>query len=187
MSDKFIKNILDVPGVEGVCLFDQDGRVLSNQLPAFFVEDLFDDLARRVVSLYETVDENFVPCDDYLLKYSERWLFLRRGNGTFLLVLASSAVNRVSLKMVTNLALKNIKPKDFSPGSAAPAPALVTDAPAPPPAATESVPKPVAEPAVFADPSAPTAEKAASVTESPTGRKRVARPRPSRTYRGSDY
>ncbi|WP_309398070.1 hypothetical protein [Cerasicoccus maritimus] len=171
MSDKFVKNILDVPGVEGVCVFDKDGGLIDNQLPAYFIEDLFDDLARRVISLYDTVDENFIPCDDYLLKYSERWIFLRRGNGIFLLIFAEANVNRVSLKMVTNLAIKNIKSASKGLGAT---PRAVTPAPAP---------KAPAEPATpAAEPVPPAAPE-----EQPVGRKRVARPRPSRSYRGSSY
>lgn len=174
MSDKFVKNILDVPGVEGVCVFDKDGGLIDNQLPAYFVEEMFDDLARRVISLYETVDENYIPCDDYLLKFSERWIFLRRGNGIFILVFAESNVNRVSLKMVTNLALKNIKSQSRGPGAAAPRAA--TPAPAP------QAPAQPAPPAPAADPVPPAAPE-----EEPVARKRVARPRPSRSYRGSSY
>ncbi|MGE9294827.1 MAG: hypothetical protein ACQKBV_00855 [Puniceicoccales bacterium] len=178
MNDKFVKNILDVPGVEGVCVFDREGRMVENQLPSFFVEELFEDMSRRVLSLYETVDENFVPCDDYLLKYSERWLFIRRGNGIYLLILASSAVNRVSLKMVSNLAIKNLKASRLDaampPPAAAKPVAPTPAAPAPTPAAPAVAPTPAAEPAPEAD-------------EQPAARKRVARPRPSRSYRGSSY
>ncbi|WP_309382297.1 hypothetical protein [Cerasicoccus frondis] len=174
MSDKFVKNILDVAGVEGVCVFDKDGGLIDNQLPAYFVEDLFDDLARRVISLYETVDENYIPCDDYILKYSERWIFLRRGNGIFILIFAEPSVNRVSLKMVTNLAIKNIKPASKLPGAAAARPAPAA-APAPQPQAPTT-------PAPAADPVPPAAPE-----EEPVARKRVAKPRPQRSYRGSSY
>ena len=169
MSDKFVKNILDVPGVEGVCVFDQEGRVVVNELPSFFVEELFDDLSRRVISLYETVDENFVPCDDYLLKYSERWLFLRRSNGVYLVILALETVNRVSLKMVTNLALKHIKSSKIG----APKP-LESKPAAPPTGANPVTPPKTPEPE-------PTPEKEAAPPEpvaEPTARKRAARPRP---------
>lgn len=187
MSEKFVKNILDVPGVEGVCVFDRDGAVLYNELPSFFVEELFEDLARRVISLYETVDENFIPSDDYLLKYSERWIFLRRGNGILLLVLATQEVNRVSLKMVTNMAIKNLKsskplgaPSGGKPplptAKAAPATPAPTSAPATPPAAQPP-----------AAPTAPAPAEPATEKEDAFGRKRVARPRPSRSYRGSEY
>lgn len=182
MSEKFVKNILDVPGVEGVCVLDRQGRVLFNELPSYFVEELFDDLARRIISLYETVDENFVPCDDYLLKYSERWIFLRRGNGVFILVFAAPAVNRVSLKMVTNLAVKNLSPSKVlgassSTGPATPVAPTPNRAPTTPPAAPPPQAAPPAQPAPE-----PETEEA-----SPTARKRVARPRPKRSFRGSSY
>ncbi|MEO0795831.1 MAG: hypothetical protein AAFX93_11740 [Verrucomicrobiota bacterium] len=180
MSDKFVKNILDVPGVEGVCVFDQEGRLIVNELPSFFVEELFDDLSRRALSLYETVDENFVPCDDYLLKYSERWIFLRRSNGVFLLVLALSTVNRVSLKMVSNLALKHIKPSKLGSAPKPIASKPLTPPGNPPPAATP-VQEPSPQPAAPAEPAQEEAE-----TE-PAARKRAVRPRPKRSYRGSNY
>lgn len=181
MSEKFVKNILDVPGVEGVCVIDKEGAVLYNELPSFFIEELFEDLARRIISLYETVDENFVPCDDYLLKFSERWIFLRRGNGIFILIFASPAVNRVSLKMVTNLAVKNLKSsKGFGAAAAMPPPSAVTPVSSRTPltpAAPEQQPAPPAEPSVEPEPS----------DSSPDVRRRIAKPRPKRSFRGSSY
>ncbi|GHB99641.1 hypothetical protein [Cerasicoccus arenae] len=178
MSDKFVKNILDVPGVEGVCVFDREGQIVENELPSFFIDELFEDLARRVISLYETVDENYIPCDDYLLKYSERWIFLRRGNGVYFLIFANSEVNRISLKMVTNMAIKNVKSASKTlPTSAAritPAVPAPTRTPTLPPATpTQAAPTPASE---------PKEEEVAT-----DARKRVARPRPSRSYRGSSY
>jgi hypothetical protein len=61
--------------------------------------------------MYETMDENFLPCDDYLLKFSERWLLLRRNEGALLLVLGGEKANLASTRMVTNMTLKHLTPE----------------------------------------------------------------------------
>jgi hypothetical protein len=108
---KLFDNILDLPGIEGVCLFDTRGRMYVNRLPSFLSDELFADAQRRIVAMYETMDENFLPCDDYLLKFSERWLLLRRNEGALLLVLGGEKANLASTRMVTNMTLKHLTPE----------------------------------------------------------------------------
>lgn len=103
-------NILDLPGIEGVCLFNTDGQIYINRMPAFLTSELSADAQRRVCAMYETMDENFLPCDDYVLKFSERWIMLRRTAMTVLLVLAGEKANLASTRMVTNMTLKHLTP-----------------------------------------------------------------------------
>ena len=128
MLDKVIKNVLELPGVEGACLLDKKGVILLNELPEFFLADFLEDLSRRVISLYEAVDENYVPCDDYLLKYPQKYIQLRRSRNVYLLVVVDPNVNLVSLRMVTNLVLKHITPKALASLRASLAPAAETPA-----------------------------------------------------------
>ena len=119
-------NVLDIPGVDGVCLFGLNGQVFVNRMPAFLSPEVFADALRRITALYETMDENFLPCDDYLLKFAEKWLFFRRTDQAVLLVLAAETANFASTRMVTNMALKHLTPAalaEFTPESAAAAPA----------------------------------------------------------------
>ena len=176
MIDKIIKNVLELPGVDGACILDKKGNLLHNALPEFFLEDFLDDLARRVTSLYEAVDENYVACDDYLLKFPQKYIQLRRSRNVYLLVAVEPTVNLVSLRMVTNLILKHITPKvlselrasmnDIAATVTPPAPEEPTPIPTPPVAAA---PEPVSEP-----------------TSTPT-RQRAVRPRPKRSFRGTSY
>jgi hypothetical protein len=176
MIDKIIKNVLELHGVDGACIFDKKGNLLHNELPDFFLDDFIDDLARRVKALYEAVDENYMPCDDYLLKFPQKFICLRRSRNVLLLVAVDPSVNLVSLRMVTNLVLKHVTPKVLSEmraNLAAPEPAAAPPAPVSPvaTAASESEPPQPAEPPVKA---------------SIRGQK-VARPRPSRSFRGTRY
>lgn len=108
---KLFDNILDLPGIEGVCLFSTEGRIYVNRLPAFLSDELFADAQRRVVAMYETMDENFLPCDDYMLRFSERWVLLRRTERQVLLVLGGEKANLASTRMVTNMTLKHLTPQ----------------------------------------------------------------------------
>ena len=44
MIERMVKNVLDVPGVEGLCIFDRDGRFRTDQLPAYYVTPEFAEL-----------------------------------------------------------------------------------------------------------------------------------------------
>ena len=174
MFDRLIQNITDVPGVEGVCLFDFEGKLAVNYLPDFFVAEMMGDLSRRIISLFQTVDESYLPCNEYLLMYSHKLLSIRRGQSVYILLLCDPSVSFVSLRMVVNLALKNITPDmlESAYNVAEPPPASAT--PATPRLAPTAVPSPPSsQPSYTAEP-APVPSRSAAV-------------RPKRTYRGSGY
>ena len=98
-TTKLIKNIMDVPGIEGICFHDLDGNLLYAQMPSFMIEEVYEDLLRRVVMLYEAVETHYVPVEDYLLKYHDMHLLLRKGQDFGLLILAQESVNHMSLRL----------------------------------------------------------------------------------------
>ncbi|TVP78169.1 MAG: hypothetical protein EA353_08910 [Puniceicoccaceae bacterium] len=195
MIDKIIKNVLELHGVEGACILDKKGKLLHNELPDFFLDDFLDDLARRIMALYEAVDENYMACNDYLLKFPQKYLYLRRSRNILLLVAVDPSVNLVSLRMVTNLVLKHVTPKVLSEMRASMSDSLLgmnVNAPVVPEPLKVEAPKPAEE-----EGPAATSEKLASDTaDSEPEAKRgtqavrgqtVARPRPARSFRGTRY
>lgn len=171
MLEKIIKNVLELPGVDGACILDKKGVILHNALPDFFLDDFLDDLSRRVIALYEAVDENYVPCDDYLLKFPQKYIQLRRSRNVYLLVAVDPTVNLVSLRMVTNLVLKHITPKALSTLRAA-----MTEA-------SSIAADPALPPKLETVAAAPAPEKV-SEPETPQPEPR---PRPMRSFRGARY
>lgn len=170
--NKVFDNVLDIPGVDGVCLFGLDGQIFLNRMPSFLSPDVFADALRRIIALYETMDENFLPCDDYLLRFSEKWILFRRTDQAVLLVMAAETANFASTRMVTNMALKHLTPAalaELVPVASAPAPA-------PSPATLSASPFLQAPPV----PAAPAA--AAPVTEAPAEAHK-----PVRMFRGRAY
>jgi hypothetical protein len=122
--NKVFDNVLDIPGVDGVCLFGISGQVYLNRMPSFITPEVFGDALRRITALYETMDENFLPCDDYLLRFAEKWILFRRTDQAVLLVLAAENANFASTRMVTNMALKHLTPAalaEFEAATAVPA------------------------------------------------------------------
>jgi hypothetical protein len=109
--NKLFDNILDLPGIEGVCLFGTGGQMYVNRLPSFLSTELFADAQRRIVAMYETMDENFMPCDDYMLKFSERWVLMRRSENHVMLILGGDKANVASTRMVTNMTMKHLTPQ----------------------------------------------------------------------------
>ncbi|HTJ77474.1 MAG TPA: hypothetical protein VL357_00605 [Rariglobus sp.] len=170
MLNKVFDNILDIPGVDGVCLFNTVGKVLINRMPSFMSPDIFEDGLRRITALYDTMDENFLPCDDYLLRFEEKWVLFRRADQVVLLVLAADKANFMSTRMVTNMAFKHITPALLEELTLAaggnPAPAAA--APAPAATSASAPPFPVVIPANDAAPAAaPAAPAAADAAKAP--------------------
>lgn len=106
--ESIFANILDLPGVEGALLFGGSGQILHNAMPAFMPEEAFADAQRRIFAMYETMDENFLPCEDYTLNFEGHILILRKTDDCLLLVLGTNKLNQSSLRMVTNMAIKRI-------------------------------------------------------------------------------
>ena len=132
---KVFDNVLDIPGVDGVCLFGLSGQIYLNRMTAFISPERFGDALRRITALYETMDENFLPCDDYLLMFAEKWILFRRTDQVVLLVMAAETANFASTRMVTNMALKHLTPAALSEFDSATAVPTAAPAAAPAPAA----------------------------------------------------
>lgn len=189
---KLFDNILDLPGIEGVCLFGAEGQMYVNRLPAFLSNELFADAQRRIVAMYETMDENFLPCDDYMLKFSERWLLMRRTDKQVLLVLGGEKANLASTRMVTNMTMKHLTPEVISLLETTAKGAVSSAAPAAGASAVSSVKYPVPPsprlpvapaPAAPAAPAVPVAAGPAAAAVADPGEPA----KPTRFYRGRAY
>jgi hypothetical protein len=183
--NKVFDNVLDIPGVDGVCLFGTDGQVYLNRMPSFLAPEVFADALRRINALYETMDENFLPCDDYLLRFAEKWIFFRRTDQAVLLVLAAEGANFSSTRMVTNMALKHLTPAalaELDASTRLPETAPVAPRPGSSPTATpfSNSPFKVGAPAAIV-PAAPVPPVAAPAPAEPVAHK------PLRMFRGRAY
>lgn len=174
--DRYYQNVLDLPAVNGLLVIRRSGEVVYDRLPSFIPRETLDDIVRRIASMYDTVDENFLPCDDYVLKFPEKWLVFRRNKEAILLLMVEPEINFVSLKMVCNLALKNTDATGLkmltkrTPGEVPP------PAGAPPP---QAAPGPSGETQTGISTPPPT-------VAAPPAR-RVVTKRPIRSYRGTSY
>ena len=171
--NKVFDNVLDIPGVDGVCLFGLNGQVFLNRMPSFLSPDVFADALRRIIALYETMDENFLPCDDYLLRFAEKWILFRRTDQAVLLVLAAETANFASTRMVTNMALKHLTPAALAELSSVSIAAM--PAPVPASAAPSVSVSPFLQPAAAAPAAAPAADASAEAAK------------PVRMFRGRAY
>ncbi|MET0262844.1 MAG: hypothetical protein ABW223_08090 [Rariglobus sp.] len=181
--NKVFDNVLDIPGVDGVCLFGLSGQIFLNRMPSFLSPEVFADALRRITALYETMDENFLPCDDYLLRFAEKWIFFRRTDQAVLLVLAAETANFASTRMVTNMAMKHLTPAALAeisnePSAAAPAalaPRIPTGSTATP---FSAAPFPVASPVIAPAPPPAVPAPAAAAPEGGKPLLRMFRGRP---------
>jgi hypothetical protein len=183
---KLFDNILDLPGIEGVCLFGTEGQMYINRLPSFLSTELFADAQRRIVAMYETMDENFLPCDDYMLRFSERWLLLRRTNTHVMLILGGEKANLASTRMVTNMTMKHLTPEIIAKLEATARGAVPGSAPAGASAAPFAAP--TSAPSFGTRPPIPVAAPAPAPAPVPAPALAAAEPaKPVRMYRGRPY
>lgn len=174
--EQLTANITDLPGVEGLCLIDlAEARVLHRRMPSFIPESCYAEAVRRIIGLYETIDENFLPADDYSLRFEEKWLILRRTGSTILMIMAADTANLPAIRMVTNLTLKHLGSTPnlvatLQASAPAPAPTLI-----PVKAISPATPIPATTPATLA----PAAQPALAAAAEPLRKK------PVRFYRGA--
>lgn len=191
---KLFDNILDLPGIEGVCLFGTEGQMYINRLPSFLSNELFVDAQRRIVAMYETMDENFLPCDDYMLRFSERWVLLRRTEKQVLLVLGGERANLSSTRMVTNMTMKHLTPDIVSGlemaargGFSAPAPTGSNASQSPTVAAATPSAQRFSTPPMPVPAAAPMPALASAAGASPNAAVAADSSKPVRMYRGRAY
>ena len=125
----------DIPGVVGSFVLNDKGTLVSREMPAIYPDDIYPEMGRRLVGVYEAIALQVASLGDLVLKFEGSSFLCRRTAQCFLGILTTEAVNFPALKMATNVALKRIEEQVASmppllAEKSAPAPAPV-EAPAP--------------------------------------------------------
>ncbi len=111
MIGKLLDNILDLPAVDGACVFKLGGELILSKMPDCVTAEMCSDMVRRATVLFEAADEYFTQSDHFLLKYPEKLIAMHRHEGFVLFILANQNINVTSLRMATGIALKHITPE----------------------------------------------------------------------------
>lgn len=98
----------DIPGVVGSFVLNEKGLLVSREMPAVYPDEIYPEMGRRFVGVYEAMAAQAAALGDLLLKFDSYWFLCRRTAQCFLGVLTTEAVNFPALKMATNVALKQI-------------------------------------------------------------------------------
>jgi hypothetical protein len=111
---KSINSILDTPKVEALLIFDLDGSVYFEKVPESTNSSALEKLPQRILMMYDIIADNFQNCSDFILKFEKKNLYFRKssdkkGKDFILAILGDAGINFVSLKLVTNLAMKMIE------------------------------------------------------------------------------
>ena len=123
---KSVNSILDTPGVEGLIIFDLDGSIYFKQTPDYTDTSMLEKLPQRILMMYDIIADNFQDASDFILKFEKKNLYFRKSNHKddkdfILAILGDAGINFVSLKLVSNLAMKMIELGDQpSPEGASP-------------------------------------------------------------------
>jgi len=128
-----LASLKDIPGVVGSFVLNPQGALVAKEMPAVYVDAIFPELGRRLVSVGEVLEQQTTSFQELLLKFEGSWLFVRRTTQCLLSVLVAETVNYPALRMATNVALKQLSDQLAAQPAraAAPVPAAVEAAPAP--------------------------------------------------------
>lgn len=101
----------DIPGVVGSFVLNDKGALVSREMPAIYPDDIFPEMGRRLVGVYEAIAAQASAMGDLVLKFEDHWFLCRRTAQCFLGILMADSVNFPALKMATNVALKRLDEK----------------------------------------------------------------------------
>ena len=106
-SDNLFQPTLDLPGVLGVFCLNPSGKVLANYLPSSYRDSIFRELGARCTTLLQAVDMSYTPIDEYLLRFEDHSLYLRKTDVCIVGVLCAGDVMLAGLRVSINLLLKS--------------------------------------------------------------------------------
>jgi len=98
----------DIPGVVGSFVLNDKGALVSREMPAIYPDEIYPEMGRRLVGVYEAIALQVASLGDLVLKFEGYWFLCRRSAQCFLGILTTETVNYPALKMATNVALKQI-------------------------------------------------------------------------------
>lgn len=101
----------DIPGVVGSFVLNEKGTLVSREMPAIYPDEIYPEMGRRLVGVYEAIALQVASLGDLVLKFEDHWFLCRRSAQCFLGILTTESVNYPALKMATNVALKQIDEK----------------------------------------------------------------------------
>ncbi len=98
----------DIPGVVGSFVLNDKGVLVSREMPAIYPDNIYPEMGRRLIGVYEAIALQMASLGDFLLKFDGHWFLCRRTTQCFLGILTTESVNYPALKMATNVALKQL-------------------------------------------------------------------------------
>ncbi len=101
----------DIPGVVGSFVLNGKGTLVSREMPAIYPDEIFPEMGRRLVGVYEAIAAQASAMGDLVLKFEDHWFLCRRTAQCFLGILMADSINFPALKMATNVALKQLDEK----------------------------------------------------------------------------
>ncbi len=105
---RLLDNVLELPGVDGLCLLDADGGLRLDRMPDFVGAELLGAARPHLAALRESAETCLPGTEDLVLRFAEHWLMLRRAAGATLLLLGGAAASLSSVRMVSNIALRQL-------------------------------------------------------------------------------
>jgi len=104
----YLATLKDIPGVEGSFFTDKDGHLVAKEMPPLFSSEIFEELGRRIGSLFEALASQLGDYDEILLKMEGYWIYSKLGGEGILNVLSHDNMNYPALRMATTVAFNHI-------------------------------------------------------------------------------
>ncbi len=105
---KLLDNVLELPGVVGLCLLDADCEPRLNRMPDFVDAGVLASARPYLAALQEGAEACLPGTRDMVLRFAEHWLMLRLAPAGTLVLLGGEAASLSSVRMLSNIALREL-------------------------------------------------------------------------------
>lgn len=134
-----LDSLKDIPSVEGSFVLNADGELVLNGMPPIFGDSMFEELGRRIQSMFMAMESQGHDFQEIQAKFSGFRIFTKRSPDHFLVILCEAGVNQPALKMAAAVTLKQLNTSLSEAPNGTPA---VSPAAAPAPAPNQNPDRP---------------------------------------------
>lgn len=107
-ADSLLHSLNEMPSVEGSCILDVNGKVVQRTLSGLYLDSLLEAIARRSSSVMAATGSVVAGSSELFLQFSLKCIYARQFRGGTLLVLCVDQVRLPSLRVATNLLIKQL-------------------------------------------------------------------------------
>jgi len=107
--NQFISTINEIPGILGICIFDQKQELTINNVPDFIPPVVLAEVGHVVAKMYALAQNNVPQISDLSLHYDEISLHIRIATDETILIVGEPQINESLVSLSLNMIEKEYK------------------------------------------------------------------------------